>query len=631
MKKMLLVAAVLTIMVLMFAACGGDAAPAPAPTPTPEPATAAPAATEAPAPAEAPTEDPTPAATGDIEFALGVLPRNETLFFGGLQWGAPVSANPFHPNPTNAFVNAQAGVGGASILTVNETLFMFNPLTGDLVPLIASGQPRFAADLSTVEIDINPDARWSDGTPVTAQDVVTTWETHRRVGTASGLELTQFVTHFEVSGNTAIFHINPDNINPHAIRNQLTVVYVQQAAWIDATMAAVADYPAFREADWDDAPTSGPYRVAYQSNLMQVLERRDDYWGQAASMWGRLPVPRFLAHNFYADNDVKRASFAAGQIDVNQQFMSNVWDLWEGGAPVSTFLPELPFYMPGTMPSIFFNTTRPGLDNRYVRQAIAFAIDYEQIVAAAMSGYSPTFTQAPRSIAVPFTGEMDFVDMNALAPYQWGNADIDRANALLDYHGIIDNSGNGIREWPPGNDLVFQLTCPAGWTDWNASLEIVAAAGAAIGIDLSTNFTEAAVWTDNLQLGTYDIIMNSVASVGAATPWQRAFAGLHIDDTEAERFFRAWHRLYDPEINALIERAASVTDMAEQIEIYTELSRHILTEMPFVYLMYRPAMFHTVNESVWTGFPEYGDGTNIPPTVLVFSYGIAGLYNLRLR
>ena len=148
---------------------------------------------------------------------------------------------------------------------------------------------------------------------------------------------------------------------------------------------------------------------------------------------------------------------------------------------------------------------------------------------------------------------------------------------------------------------------------------------------LTTNFTEMSVWTDNMQLGTYDIIMTSVASTSVATPWQRAFNAFHIDDPNAERFFRSFHRLYDPEINAMIERAASVTDVQEQIEIYTELSRFMLTEMPFVYLMYRPAMFHTVSESVWTGFPEYGDGTDVPPGVMVLGYGIRGLYNLRLR
>jgi peptide/nickel transport system substrate-binding protein len=46
--------------------------------------------------------------------------------------------------------------------------------------------------------------------------------------------------------------------------------------------------------------------------------------------------------------------------------------------------------------------------------------------------------------------------------------------------------------------------------------------------------------------------------------------------------------------------------------------------------MYRPDKFHAVNESVWTGYPEAGDGKNIPPLVLCDGYSIAGLYNITL-
>jgi len=51
--------------------------------------------------------------------------------------------------------------------------------------------------------------------------------------------------------------------------------------------------------------------------------------------------------------------------------------------------------------------------------------------------------------------------------------------------------------------------------------------------------------------------------------------------------------------------------------------------MPCAGLMYRPWVFHTVNTSVWTGFPKLNDGTNVPPTILINGYGIKALYNLK--
>jgi len=633
MKKWHFSLALLLVFALVLAACGGGGT-----TPPPAQTTQQgqqPAATPTPAP-DANVTDDEPAQVldaGEVRFGQlpGTLPRNESLFFGGLSWGPPNNSNPFAPNPNNPMVVVQAEAVG-SRLFVFETLYMFSMVDGELRPLLASGPPQWNADRTILTVNMNRDAHWSDGTPLTAHDVVATFDMHVRVNSSMGAEFGAFISQIvAVNDHTVELHTNPDNYNPLQLMSYINRVYVTQAAFLEERWAHHnGSASAFMDDDWNNAPHSGPYRPAFYSSTMVVLERDDNYWGQAPSMWGRLPVPRFLVHNIYANNDIKRASFAAGQIDVNQQFMANVWDLWEtDGLPVSTFLDRPPFYISGTMPSIWFNTTRPGLDQRVVRQAIAFAIDYEQIIAAAMSGYSPTFIEAPRSIAVPLAAEQAFVDNAALADLQWANADIERANRILDEAGIVDTTGNGIRDID-GVDLSFTLMCPAGWSDWNTSLEIVAAAGAAIGIDLSTNFVEAAVWTESQQTGDFDIVMIGTAQTGIASPWTRAFSALYVPDPNADRFFWAWHRMYNPEINELITRASVETDMAVLREYYTIISRFILEEMPLVYLMYRPVHFHTVNESVWTGFPEYGDGTNIPPNNLATGYSIAGLYNLRL-
>ena len=79
-------------------------------------------------------------------------------------------------------------------------------------------------------------------------------------------------------------------------------------------------------------------------------------------------------------------------------------------------------------------------------------------------------------------------------------------------------------------------------------------------------------------------------------------------------------------------RSRRETDPAKIKADYTQLVKIYLTDVPSFGLMYRPQYFHTVNETVWTGYPHQGDGTNppVPPLDLIDGYSIAGLYNLKL-
>ena len=88
----------------------------------------------------------------------------------------------------------------------------------------------------------------------------------------------------------------------------------------------------------------------------------------------------------------------------------------------------------------------------------------------------------------------------------------------------------------------------------------------------------------------------------------------------------------NPEADKLIAAIPGETDPAKLTELYTELVKIYLTDIPSFTLMYRPQSFHTVNESVWTNYPHADDGTNppVPPLDLTDGWSIAGLYNVEL-
>lgn len=58
---------------------------------------------------------------------------------------------------------------------------------------------------------------------------------------------------------------------------------------------------------------------------------------------GQAPVPKYLAHVIYADNAAGEVALKAGEVDVCQQFIGNIQNLWlEDGLPISTFYDEAP-------------------------------------------------------------------------------------------------------------------------------------------------------------------------------------------------------------------------------------------------------------------------------------------------
>ena len=628
MKKILYVLSLLIIASMILTACG----------------TPAPAATEAPAMTEAPVAVATeaPAATEAPTTDANSLPRNETLYFNGQQWGPVVGWNPYSNSNNNALAIAQQD--NARVIMF-ETPYLYNMLDGQQYPLLADGPYTWNDAQTEITFKINAAAKWSDGTPVTAEDVAYTWATHIKYPTPTGDANKDVVETIEaVDAQTVLVKakLNADGkaLNPLLVQAYLSTNYVIQKAWTETLEArAGGDVTALLADTAEDVVYSGPYHKFFADDTKVVYVRDDNYWGQDASMWGKLPSPKYLAHTIFKDNAAGSVALAQGEVDVSQQFNSNIQVLWLSyGLPVSTYLPEAPYGIGASLPTAFFNPDSYGLDNVAVRKAIAMAVDYPTIIANAMTNQSATFDQVPRSLMNPTAGEQATYDQTAVADLQWAGNDIEGATKLLDDAGITDTDGDGWRELD-GQKLSYVATCPNGWSDWQAAIEIVAAAGKKIGIDITTNYPEWSVYqtvvtkSDAPLPEGYDIFMMWTDGAGPTQPWGRIrklmsseFIGM------ASNWNGNWGKYSNPAADELIKAIPGMTDEAELKAAYTELVKIYLTDVPSFTLMYRPQAFHAVNESVWTGFPHDGDGTTppVPPLDLTDGWSVAGLYNLTL-
>ena len=391
-------------LVLSMAACGGDTTSSTASTASDTSATSSTADDTSDTGSETSETADDTSSTAETEGTgadMTSYPREESLYQSGQQWATPVSNNPMAAN-SNFAAMGQNDTGAREL--VWETLYMYNVADGKNYPLLADGDWQWNEDQTVLTVKLKEVAHWSDGTPFTAADVEATWDAHVNYESTTGVAYSPYVADVvAVDDYTVEFQVNTENKNLMKFLELPPKMYIMQKAYLDSLIESTGgDATAMKNELMWDAPTTAPYRVLEHNDQKWVLERDDNYWGQDESMWGKLPVPRYIIHNIYSSNDVAIQAQQAGEVDVSQTYTANVESLWEDqGLPISTYMENPPYNDAGVIPTVLFNVQRPGLDQVEVRKAIAMATDYDQIIESAMTGQSPTFDEYPRSL---FTG-----------------------------------------------------------------------------------------------------------------------------------------------------------------------------------------------------------------------------------
>lgn len=536
------------------------------------------------------------------------LPRNETLYIAGHQWGPPTTFNPLSADqhwPSNEF-----------FVYIYESLYTFNILTGDIDPLLAAEAP--AEDEEGMTITLNEGTTFQDGEALTAEDVVYTFTLPERQNGIRYSPVLDYLSAVEaVDDRTVRLTYNPERTHPGMVRQFLVQIRIlPQHIWEEREAEGVTGVV-------DMEPVgSGPYTVANASSEQVVLLRHEDYWG--ADVVG-MPVPKNIVHPIFDSNDAGNLALQRGEVDYSQQFAPQIWQMWEDqGLPVGTWFKEEPYYLPGSIPTMHINISKPGLDNPAVRRALAHAINYPQIAETAMSRYS---SPANPSLIIPEGAESQFYDADAVAASENGwEYNPERAKEILETE-LGATLEDGVYVLEDGTRLgPWKVQCPYGWTDWMTALELVAQGAQEVGFDITTEFPEAPNVTTNMQNGDFDLGLWPIAGGGAAAPWLRfrdILDNRGVPEMGQDAFWN-FNRYKNEEAEALLDQAATA-EGEELVGLYQQLDEIFRTDIPAIPLMYRPLEFYEFNESVWTGFATE-DNPVAPP--MHYGSGIKVLYNL---
>jgi microcin C transport system substrate-binding protein len=293
------------------------------------------------------------------------------------------------------YVNPEAPKGGDVKLAAIGTFDTLNPFVLKGVPaagiglifdtlMVGSSDEPFSeygliaesievpADRSWVAFTLRPEARFHDGSAITVDDVIWTFETLKAKGQPFFRSYYAQVTKAEKVGDRKVkFTFGPgENRELPLIVGQLPVL--SKAYWSKRD---------FEKTTLEAPLGSGPYRVeAVEAGRSITYRRVKDYWG--AKLPVRVGQNNFdsMRYDYYRDITVAVEAFKGGEYDFRQENVAKNWATAYNTPAVSQGLIKkdgIKNEVPTGMQAFVYNTRRPVFQDARVRQALAYAFDFE--------------------------------------------------------------------------------------------------------------------------------------------------------------------------------------------------------------------------------------------------------------
>lgn len=474
---------------------------------------------------------------------------------------------------------------------IYEPLFFFNK-TADSEPVGLIGDSyEYNEDGTVITITIKPDLKWSDGEPLTAEDVAFSFTYEANNPEGNGLvsaeatddttvvltySAAQYTTEFQRLGST---YILPEHI------------------WKDVT-----DFANFAN---EEPVGSGAYVVDKTTSESYTLVANENY--RDADKLGVKKVQYIAVDN----NQTAQDLLAAGELDWTGMFIPNPDDATANGAIDWVNTPQDPTVL-YTCSNADLGCTGPQTDVA-VRQALNVAIDRATIKDKAFVGLtgdiSPTYALLPRD-------EKWVADSaNEVSPQEANAAE---AGKILEAAGYVKDGDFYAKDGVP---LELTLTSVDGWTDYNDAAKLIAEQAAAAGIKITPSTVQWQEFSDSRQGGEFQLIVGGMIGTSVADPFQIYrdwFGGSAVQSTSpvgTEVPAGRWNfsRYDNPTVDAAIQAAISTNDEAEKKELYGTIQTEIVRDLPYIPLVINATQTF-YNTKDFTGWPTEDDLYAFPPS-----------------
>lgn len=440
-----------------------------------------------------------------------------------------------------------------------DPLIQTHPVDFSPVPDLAKSW-EISSDKKVFTFHLDPSARWSDGKPVTADDVVFTYDTlmdPKNLTSMIRVDLSRFD--------------KPEKIDGRTVRFRAHVVHWSNFFFFSSFMVLpkhALEGKDFNKQNFEFPVVSSAYRLQkVDKGQLVELARRPDWWA------GGQPFNRgkynfdLVRFRMFKDRDVIFESFKKGDLDFYEVLYSKQWVKETGSERFQkNWIVKQRIYnqAPSSLQGFVMNMRRPLFRDVRVRKAMACALDRKTLIEKMMfNEYFPT-----NSYFSHIYNSRPEIPMKPL------EFDLDKAHKLLNEAGWnkTDSEGYLVKD---GRRFEFNVL------EYDPSLEsiftIYQEALKKLGVKLNIDLVSESTWFK--RIGDYDFDMTSSRlSWGVLVDPEGLFSSKEADEKAGNNL----SGFKNPEVDKIIEELKPVFDVKKRNELLKKMDQIIFEAHPYV-------------------------------------------------
>ena len=442
-----------------------------------------------------------------------------------------------------------------------ETLLGRAPLSTDSYPGLAN-RWSISDDKLTFTFHIDPEARWSDGQSVTAEDVLWTYETVMKPEHLTG-----------------VHKVALERLHPPVVLDEHTIQFTaREVHWGNLLSAGgfhilprhVFEDEDFNRLNFDFPVVSGPYKIDRVVEGSRIrMRRRDDWWAaDRPSSEGTLNFD-VLEMRFFADRDHAFEVFRRGEFDLFAVYTAHIWANQTSGERFDNnwiVRQSIHNHAPRGFQGWAMNLRRPPFDDVRVRRALAHLLNREEMNRTLMHNAYALHRSYFEDLYGP-----DNPNPNPLIEY-----DPEAARALLTEAGWTTNPRTGLLE---KDGRPFSITFLTRDAVADRFLAIYREDLRDVGIDLDIKRTDWAGWARDMDEFNFDMT------------WAAWGAGI-FKDPEGQWHSREAQRaggnnitgFMNDDVDQLIDQQRSIFDAEERHGLVRQIDSILVQEVPYILL-----------------------------------------------